>query len=99
MDTILGIPRGESYSGIYALVDLSSCIKYTNTEVMGSVAGGVAEGGSTRGRPYFRNDSGFLVKVIGKSKPSYTILFSSIIGENKQSYPVMINGYYTYILS
>ena len=30
MDTILGIPPGESYSGIRALADLSMCIKYTN---------------------------------------------------------------------
>ena len=27
MDTILGIPLGESYSGIHALVDLSMCVK------------------------------------------------------------------------
>ena len=67
--------------------------------VMGSVAGGVAKGGSTRGRAFFRNDSGFLVKFVDKSKPSYTLLFSSTIGENKQSYPVMSNGYYTCILS
>jgi hypothetical protein len=65
----------------------------------GSVAGGVMEGGLTWGQAFFRNDSGFSVKVVGKSKPSYTILFSPIIGENKQSYPVMINGYYTCILS
>ena len=30
MDTILGIPLGESYSGIHALADLSMCVKYTN---------------------------------------------------------------------
>ena len=30
MDTILGIPLGENYSGIRALADLSLCIKYTN---------------------------------------------------------------------
>jgi hypothetical protein len=62
------------------------------------VAGGVAEGGSTQGWAFFRNDSRFLMKFVGKSKPSYTILFSSIIGENKQSYPVMSSGYYTSIL-
>jgi hypothetical protein len=67
--------------------------------VMGSVAGGVVEGGSTRGQAFFRNDSGFLMKVVGKPKPSYPILFSSTIGENKQSYPVMSNGYCTCILS
>jgi hypothetical protein len=67
--------------------------------VMGLVAGGVVEGGSTRGQASFRNDSGFLVKVISKSKQSYTILFSTTIGENKQSYPIMMNGYYTCILS
>ena len=27
---ILGILSGESYSGIYALADLSMCVKYTN---------------------------------------------------------------------
>ena len=32
MDTILGIPPGESYSGIRELADLSVCIKYTNTK-------------------------------------------------------------------
>ena len=31
VDTILGIPPGESYSGIRALADLSVCVKYTNT--------------------------------------------------------------------
>ena len=67
--------------------------------VKGSVASRVVEGGSTRGQAFFRNDSGFSMKVVGKSKPSYTILFSSTIGENKQSYPIMINGYYTGILS
>jgi hypothetical protein len=67
--------------------------------VMGLVVGGVEEGGSTRGQASFRNDSGFLVKVISKSKQSYTILFSPTTGENKQSYPIMINGYYTCILS
>ena len=67
--------------------------------VMGSVAGGVAKGGSTRGWAFFRNDSRFLVKFVGKSKLSYTILFSSTIGENKQSYPIMSNGYYTFISS
>ena len=30
MDMILGILLGESYSGIYALADLSVCVKYTN---------------------------------------------------------------------
>ena len=30
MDTILGIPPGESYSGIRALADLSMYVKYTN---------------------------------------------------------------------
>ena len=30
MDTILGIPLGESYSGIHAIADLSVRIKYTN---------------------------------------------------------------------
>ena len=30
MDMILGIPLGESYSGIRALTDLSMCVKYTN---------------------------------------------------------------------
>ena len=30
MDTILGIPPGEIYSGIRALMDLSVCVKYTN---------------------------------------------------------------------
>ena len=30
VDTILGIPPGESYSGICALTDLSVCVKYTN---------------------------------------------------------------------
>jgi len=33
MDTILGIPLGESYSGIRVFVDLSVCIKYTNNEL------------------------------------------------------------------
>ena len=32
MDTILGIPPGESYSGIRALENLSMCIKYTNMD-------------------------------------------------------------------
>ena len=31
MDTILGIPLGKSYNGIRALVDLSMCVKYTNS--------------------------------------------------------------------
>ena len=70
-----------------------------DARVRNSVAGGVVEGGSTRGQAFFRNDSGFSMKVVGKSKPSYTILFSSTIGENKQSYPIMSNGYYTCILS
>ena len=30
MDTIHGIPLGESYSGIHAPTDLSVCVKYTN---------------------------------------------------------------------
>ena len=38
MDTILGIPPGESYSGIRALADLSMCIKYTN-KLSSAVAG------------------------------------------------------------
>ena len=38
MDTILGIPPGEGYSGIHALVDLSVCLKYTN-KLYGVVAG------------------------------------------------------------
>ena len=38
MDMILGIPSGESYSGIRALVDLSMCVKYTN-KLSGSVVG------------------------------------------------------------
>ena len=38
MDTILGIPMGESYSSIHALVDLSMCIKYMN-KLLGTVAG------------------------------------------------------------
>ena len=33
MDTILGILSGESYSGIRALLDLSMCVKYTNSDV------------------------------------------------------------------
>ena len=37
MDTILGILRSESYSGIRALVDLSMCVKYTN-KLSGAVA-------------------------------------------------------------
>ena len=37
MDTILGIPLGESYSGIRALADLSMCVKYTN-KLFGAVA-------------------------------------------------------------
>jgi hypothetical protein len=40
-----------------------------------------------------------LVKFISKSNQSNTILFSSTTGENKQSYLVMSNGYYTCILS
>ena len=38
MDTILGIPSGESYSGIHALADLSVCVKYTN-KLSDAVAG------------------------------------------------------------
>ena len=30
MDTILGIPLGESYISIHVLVNLSVCVKYTN---------------------------------------------------------------------
>ena len=30
IDTILGIPPGESYSDIRVLVDLSVCVTYTN---------------------------------------------------------------------
>ena len=30
MDTILGIPPGESYSGIHVLADLSVYVKYAN---------------------------------------------------------------------
>ena len=30
MDTILGIPLGESYSGIRMIAYLSVCVKYTN---------------------------------------------------------------------
>ena len=70
-----------------------------DARVTDSVVGGVVEGGSTRGQVFFRNDSGFSMKFVGKLKPSYTILFSSTTGENKQSYPIMSNGYYTCILS
>ena len=38
MDTILGIPLGESYKGIRVLEDLSMCVKYTN-KLSGAVAG------------------------------------------------------------
>ena len=38
MDTILGIPPSESYSGIHALADLSVCVKYTN-KLSGAVTG------------------------------------------------------------
>ena len=38
MDTILGIPLGESYNGIHAFADLSVCVKYTN-KLSGTVAG------------------------------------------------------------
>ena len=35
MDTILGIPPGESYSGIHALVDLSVCVnKYQHSLIV-----------------------------------------------------------------
>ena len=37
MDTILGIPPSESYSGIHALADLSVCVKYTK-KLAGAVA-------------------------------------------------------------
>ena len=37
MDTILGIPPGESYSGIHALADLFVCVKYTN-KLSGAIA-------------------------------------------------------------
>jgi hypothetical protein len=67
--------------------------------MIGLVVSGLVEGGLAWGQAFFRNDSRFSVKVVSKSKPSYTILFSSIIGENKQSYPFMINDYYTCILS
>ena len=33
VDTILGIPPGESYNGIRALADLSVCVKYTNSHL------------------------------------------------------------------
>jgi hypothetical protein len=56
--------------------------------MMDSAAGGVAERGSTQGQAFFRCDFGFLMKLVGQSQSSYTILFSSTIGENKQSYPV-----------
>ena len=39
MDTILGILLGESYSGIRALVDLSMCVKYTNTQALDMPSG------------------------------------------------------------
>ena len=39
MDTILGIHPGESYSGIRALVDLSVCVKYTNTHTVFFIVG------------------------------------------------------------
>ena len=38
MDTILGIPLGESYSGIRVLADLFVCVKYTN-KLSGAIAG------------------------------------------------------------
>ena len=38
MNTILGIPPGESYNDIHALVDLSVCVKYTN-KLSSAVAG------------------------------------------------------------
>ena len=38
MDMILGIPLGESYSGIHALADFSVCVKYTN-KISGAVVG------------------------------------------------------------
>ena len=34
---ILGILSGESYSGIRALVDLSVCVKYTNSGLVNLV--------------------------------------------------------------
>ena len=34
---ILGIPPGESYSGIHVLADLSVCVKYTN-KLSGAIA-------------------------------------------------------------
>ena len=72
----------------------------TNGNLMtGSVVNGVAKGGSSWGWAFFRNDFRFLVKFIDKSKPSYTILLSSTIGENKQRYSIMSNGYYTSISS
>ena len=37
VDTILGIPPDEIYSGIRALADLSVCVKYTN-KLSGAVA-------------------------------------------------------------
>ena len=42
MDTILEILPGESYSDIYALADLSVCVKYTN-KLSGIVAGEIVE--------------------------------------------------------
>ena len=38
MDTLLGIPSGESYSGIREFADLSVCVKYTN-KLSSAVAG------------------------------------------------------------
>ena len=92
--------------GMLAIVGMGYSCSILSTIVFGTddvgvmdlVAGGVVEGGSTRGQAFFSNDFGFSVDVVGKSKPSYTILFSSTTGENKQNYLGMSNGYYTCIL-
>ena len=43
MDTILGIPLGESYNSIHALTDLSMCVKYTNNRSSAVAGDMVAE--------------------------------------------------------
>jgi hypothetical protein len=39
VDTILGIPLGESYSSIRALADLSVCVLIYTNKLSGAVAG------------------------------------------------------------
>jgi hypothetical protein len=92
---MLAIARTEySWSDFWAIAAGADGVGVT-----GSFVSGVAKEETVRDRSFLRSASRFSVKFVGKLNQTNTILFSSTIGENKQSYLVMSNGYYKCILS